>query len=111
MASVTISALMWSADGVAQHFPGVSVPDRAQEHVPFTAGQIRDVGQPHRIQPAPVELPLDQVRRERRPRVDHRRLDLERARADALQPDTGHDLRDGLRSHHLAPLAQFRGDP
>jgi hypothetical protein len=47
---------------------------------------------------------------ERRSRIDHRCLDLERARADALQPDPGHDLGDGLRRDHLTLVIHLWDD-
>ncbi|MCX4760363.1 hypothetical protein OG562_05075 [Streptomyces sp. NBC_01275] len=46
--------------------------------------------------PPAVEVPFHQIRRERRGRIDHGRPDLERARADAFQPDRGPDLGDGF---------------
>lgn len=86
---------------------------RGQRRRRPAAGQFKvgDVGEPDRIEPAMVEVPVDQIGRERRLRIDHRRLDLERARRDALHTDRGHDLGHRLLVHHLAACAQLGCDP
>jgi hypothetical protein len=103
-----------SADMVGNHMPqhtaGMPIPDRAQIHITLTTSEIGDIGQPDRIQPSLVEAPCYPIRRKRRRWVRNRRADLERARADALDPDLGHDRRDGLLVHRLATIPQLAGD-
>ena len=97
------------------------VLDRAEIHIVLTAGQVGDIGGPHRIEAPLIEPALHQILRERCERIEHGGADLERAWAGvppctkylgaSRRTDRSHDLDDRCLGDHLAAVAELSGDP
>ncbi len=69
-----------------------------------------DIRAPHRIYAGLIKAALDQIWRERRPRIDDRGR-FEGAWADALDAQCGHDHRDGVDRDLISGVVQLSGDP
>lgn len=101
------NTLMNSEYATAEHFSTIRTLYSGGAPVPpSTVARF-----PYRVEPTLVEPAPDQIRRERRTRIDHRGRDLEGAGADPLDPDRGHDCGDGLLGDLLTGLTQISGNP